>query len=205
MGESPAQTRWNRLPRFRPTEFPDLQRLHRPITHDFDICHAYVMSNYKRIWVPGGTYFFTHNLCNRKNSDLLVRHIDLLRECVTKEKRRRQFQVIAWVVLPEHMHWLWRLPRNDDDFATRWRRIKTDFSLAIPDTEPLTETRLRRGQRGIWQRRYWEHQIRDERDRLAHIAYIHSNPIKHGYVQNTSDWPHSSFHHYASHRRVDPA
>ena len=155
------------------------------------------MSNYHRMWVPGGTYFFTINLLERNNNNnLLVRHIGLLRECVEKEKQRRPFKVIAWVILPEHMHWLWKLPENDYDFATRWRRIKTDFSIGIPKTECLSAVRVKRGERGVWQRRYWEHQIRDERDLLAHIEYIHINPVKHGYVENTSDWPHSSFHHY---------
>ncbi len=154
------------------------------------------MSNYHRLWVPGGTYFFTVNLLERHNNDLLVRHVRLLRECVEKEKQRRPFKLLAWVILPEHMHWLWQLPENDCDFATRWRRIKTDFSLRIPKTERRTPTRVERGERGIWQRRYWEHQIRDERDLLTHIEYIHLNPVKHGYVQEASDWPHSSLHHY---------
>ena len=161
-----------------------------------NFCHSCSMSNYHRMWVPGGTYFFTINLLQRNKNNLLVRHIRLLRECVEKEKVRRPFKVIAWVILPEHMHWLWKLPENDCDFATRWRRIKTDFCLGIPKTECLSKVRVERSERGVWQRRYWEHLIRDEQDLLAHIEYIHRNPVKHGYVENTSDWPHSSFHHY---------
>ena len=154
------------------------------------------MSNYHRMWVPGGTYFFAINLLERNKNDLLVRHIRLLRESVAKEKQRRPFKVIAWVILPEHMHWLWKLPEHDCDFATRWRRIKTDFSLAIPKVESLSAVHIKRGERGIWQRRYWEYQIRDEKDLFAHIEYIHTNPVKHGYVEDASDWPHSSVHHY---------
>lgn len=119
------------------------------------------MPNYRRLWVPGGNWFFTVNLLERRENNLLVREIDLLRECVAQQRSRRPFSIIAWVVLPEHMHWIRRLPYGDADFATRWRRIKTDFSLGLAKTERRCEARRERGERGIWQRRYWEHAIRD--------------------------------------------
>ena len=152
------------------------------------------MSNYRRAWVPGGTWFFTVNLLERHGNDLLVREIDLLRRCMSAERARRPFAVLAWVVLPEHMHWLWRLPHGDADFATRWRRIRTDFSLGIGNDERRSPVRCRRGERGIWQRRYWEHLVRDDDDLRRHVDYIHINPVKHGHATRAADWPHSSFH-----------
>lgn len=152
------------------------------------------MPDYRRAWMPGGTHFFTVNLLERRHADLLVRQIELLRHCVAVERARRPFVVLAWVVLPDHMHWLWRLPPGDADFATRWRRIRTDFSRGIAGTERRTAVRQRRGERGIWHRRYWEHLIRDPRDLRHHVDYIHYNPVKHGHVARVADWPHSSFH-----------
>jgi putative transposase len=151
------------------------------------------MPNYRRAWMPGGTWFFTVNLLQRRGNDLLVREIDLLRRCVAIERSRRPFSILAWVVLPEHMHWLWRLPPDDDDFATRWRRIRTDFSRGIARHEPRTVVRRSRGERGIWQRRYWEHLVRDEDDLYRHMDYIHFNPVKHCHAAHAADWPHSSF------------
>jgi putative transposase len=151
------------------------------------------MSNYRRARVPGATYFFTVNLHDR-SSDLLVREIDLLRDTVRATKSRHPFHIDAWVVLPEHMHCLWTLPEGDVDFARRWKVIKFGFTRRLPRQEPLTVTQRKRGERGIWQRRYWEHLIRDEQDYQRHYDYIHLNPLKHGYVQHLVDWPYSSFH-----------
>lgn len=152
-----------------------------------------VMPNYRRALTPGGTWFFTVNLLERRGNDLLVRYIDLLRACVAAERSRRPFAIRAWVVLPEHMHWMWTLPVGDADFPTRWRRIKTDFSRALARTERRSAVRVDRGERGIWQRRYWEHQIRDEVDYARHVDYIHYNPVKHGWAAWPALWPHSSF------------
>ena len=127
---------------------------------------------------------------------MLTANIDHLRDCVALERTRRPFSVIAWVVQPERMHWIWRLPEGDADFATRWRRIKTDFSRGMSKTERRSTVRLARGERGIWQRRYWEHAIRDDLDLRRHIDYIHFNPVKHGCVGRAVDWPHSSFRQY---------
>lgn len=151
------------------------------------------MSNYRRARVPGATYFFTVNLRDR-SSDLLVREIALLRECVRATRARYPFHIDAWVVLPEHMHCLWTLPEGDADFALRWKVIKRAFSKRLPATEARTSTHLARGERGIWQRRYWEHLIRDDADYQRHFDYIHYNPVKHGHAQRVVDWPYSSFH-----------
>ncbi len=152
------------------------------------------MPNYRRAWHPGGTYFFTVNLLQRTENDLLVRHVDILREAIASTRRAFPFKIHAWVVLPDHMHCIMSLPAGDADFALRWRLIKGRFSKSIPDKEWRSPTRQRRGERGIWQRRYWEHLIRDERDFAAHMDYVHINPVKHGLVSRVADWPHSTFH-----------
>jgi putative transposase len=92
------------------------------------------------------------------------------------------------VVLPDHLHAVWTLPQGDADFATRWMLIKARFSRGIANTERINAIRIKKGARGIWQRRYWEHLIRDARDYEKHLDYIHYNPVKHGYVQCASQW-----------------
>lgn len=115
------------------------------------------MPDYRRAWHPGGTYFFTVSLLQRQGNDLLIRHIEALRAMVDLVRRRHAFRIHAWVVLPEHLHCVIELPPGDRDFATRWRLIKAGFSKSLPRTERLSAVRSRRGERGIWQRRYWEH------------------------------------------------
>lgn len=137
------------------------------------------MPDYRRNRVPGGTYFFTANLYDRR-SRLFIEAIDLLREAVRSTRRARPFDIDAWVVLPEHMHCIWTLPEGDADFPGRWRAIKTAFSKSLPAVEPRTGVMVHRHERGIWQRRYWEHTIRDDADYAAHMDYIHFNPVKHG-------------------------
>jgi putative transposase len=151
------------------------------------------MPDYRRAWHPGGTYFFTVNLLERHGNDLLTRHIDVLRDVVRAVRRRHPFEIHAWVVLPDHLHCVIELPADDADFATRWRLIKMGFSKALPRTERLSGVRAKRGERGIWQRRYWEHLIREEADLRAHMDYVHFNPVKHGLVTRVSDWPYSTF------------
>ena len=114
------------------------------------------MPEYRRIWVPGGTYFFTVNLLERQNNNLLVRNIGLLREVVRKVRNNHQFEIHGWVVLPDHIHCIMSLPNGDSDFALRWRLIKSGFSKQLPKNERLSKSRIKRGERGIWQRRYWD-------------------------------------------------
>lgn len=152
------------------------------------------MSNYRRHWVPGGTYFFTVNANRTARAVDLVENIDLLRATVTDIRIRHPFILHAWVILPDHMHWVTMLPYGEADFSTRWRLIKSDFSKALPSWVPLSASARKRGERGIWQRRYWEHHIRDEVDFTNHVNYVHYNPVKHGLVPRVRDWPHSSFH-----------
>lgn len=151
------------------------------------------MSGYRRAWRAGGTWFFTVALAER-GSRLLVARIDLLRRALRVERNRRPIRIEAAVVLPDHLHMIWTLPAGDSDFAVRWGCIKAGFSRALPPGERRSPSRRARGERGIWQRRYWEHLIRDRRDFAAHANYIHFNPVKHGLVRRVRDWPHSSFH-----------
>ena len=155
-----------------------------------------MMTAYRRIKVEGATYFFTVNLAQRKDNTLLIDNIEGLREIFRKVKTKHPFHLDAIVILPEHLHCIWTLPKADADYATRWSLIKSAFSRLIPQEEQRSESRKKRGERGIWQRRYWEHVIRDERDFERHVDYIHWNPVKHGHVDVVSAWPYSSFHEY---------
>ncbi|RJF97002.1 transposase [Noviherbaspirillum cavernae] len=147
---------------------------------------------YRRSNIAGGTYFFTVNLADRKSS-LLTEHIEVLRNAMRKICQSHPFETMAVVVLPDHLHAIWRLPEGDADFSLRWSLIKAAFSREMPKTEAIRSSRRLKRERGIWQRRYWEHQIRDD-DLEKHVAYVHFNPVKHGYVTRASDWPYSSIH-----------
>ena len=124
----------------------------------------------------------------------LVDHIDVLRKVMKKVKTTHPFRIDAMVVLPDHLHAVWTLPKDDAAFPTRWALIKAGFSRCLGKDERRNSSRIAKGERGIWQRRYWEHLIRDERDYVRHVDYIHYNPVKHGYVSRVKDWPHSTFH-----------
>ncbi|HEY9101647.1 REP-associated tyrosine transposase [Chitinimonas sp.] len=150
--------------------------------------------DYRRAWHPGGTYFFTLNLLNRRGEPLLTQHIEPLRTVVAHVRRLYPLTIHAWVVLPDHMHCVIELPEGDHNFALRMRLIKMMFSKALPLTEARSAVRIGRGERGIWQRRYWEHLIRDEADFRAHVDYVHINPLKHGLVRSVGEWPYSTFH-----------
>lgn len=152
------------------------------------------MPDYRRAWHPGGTYFFTMNLLRRRGNDLLTRHVGSLREAVRGVRSAHPFEILGWVVLPDHVHCVLRLPPGDADFALRLRLIKAAFSKALPREEWRSAVRQRRGERGVWQRRFWEHLIRDEPDYRAHMDYLHFNPVKHGLVMRVQDWPYSTFH-----------
>jgi putative transposase len=149
------------------------------------------MTSYRRPDLSGQTIFFTVALATR-GSDLLVREIDRLRDAIRVTLRERPFDIRAFVVLPDHLHAIWSLPEGDRDYPTRWRLIKTRFSRELPKG-PMRPSLEVRQERGIWQRRYWEHHIRNLNDLEAHMAYCRNNPVKHGLVSDPSDWPYSSF------------
>jgi len=145
------------------------------------------MSNYRRTIIPGGVFFFT--VVARKRAPVFTSEarVGALRNALRKVKKSRPFIIDAMVVLPDHLHCIWRLPEDDGDYSGRWREIKKASSRVIA---PYVDNC---GERSLWQRRFWEHAIRDERDWLRHVEYIHYNPVKHGLVACPGDWPWSSF------------
>ncbi len=160
------------------------------------------MVQYRRNFVAGGTYFFTVALRDRR-SDLLIRHIDVLREAFNTTRASRPFRTEALIVLPDHLHAVWSLPPDDSDFASRWRAIKSRF---VRDLSRAGVSLLRndRGEALVWQRRFWEHTIGEEDDFERHVDYIHFNPVKHGLVSRPADWPYSTFHRFVARGDLDP-
>jgi putative transposase len=153
------------------------------------------MSRYRRAKIEGGRFFFTVALEDR-SSDLLVREIDLLRDSYRYVAKRYPFETLAICILPDHLHALWALPPDDSNFSIRWNQIKGGFSKRLPASQLRSASNIRKSEKGIWQRRYWEHAVRDDDDLERHVDYIHYNPVKHGLVKRVSEWPHSSFHRY---------
>ena len=151
------------------------------------------MTNYRRLRTPGATYFFTVALADRSSS-LLLREIEVLRRAFSLTMQERPFHCTAAVILPDHLHTVWTLPPGDADFSTRWRLIKSRFSRATGIHAPRGASQHQKQERGVWQRRFWEHTIRDEDDYRHHIAYCWGNPVKHGFVTRAADWPYSSIH-----------
>ena len=148
------------------------------------------MSQYKRCYQPGGNYFFTLVTYERRPIFINPDNVAYLKAAINKVKKKYPFSLNAIVILPDHLHCIWRLPENDTDFSMRWRLIKRYFSLEI------SASINHRKEKEVWQRRFWEHLIRDENDWRKHMDYIHYNPVKHGLVPSPEEWPHSSFCHY---------
>lgn len=147
------------------------------------------MPDYRRLYADGGTYFLTVCLLDRR-SDLLVRAIEALRASWREAVAARPFETIAAVALPDHLHLMWRLPGDDHDFPARLSMLKAGFTRRLSEAEKRAG---RKGERGIWQSRYWEHLIRDEVDFIRHVDYIHWNPVKHGIAPSPDEWPHSTW------------
>ena len=154
------------------------------------------MSRYRRVKIEGGAFFFTLALADR-SSDLLVRHIERLRSAYAEVEKRYPFETVAICILPDHIHALWQLPDGDADYASRLSLLKTGFSRGLPPAK-RSRSKIRKREKGIWQRRYWEHAIRNDVDLERHVDYIHYNPVKHGLVTRVADWPCSSFHRYVA-------
>jgi len=152
------------------------------------------MVGYRRNFVPGGTFFFTVALADRRSSTL-VDYVDSLRAAFRVTRKERPFSVDAIVILPEHLHAMLTMPADDSDFPGRWRRIKSLFTRQVV-TRGLSVARNEKGEYQLWQRRFWEHTIRNETDFARHADYIHYNPVKHGLVPQVLDWRYSSFHRY---------
>ena len=139
------------------------------------------------------------NLAERQENQLLIEKIDLLLASFESVGLRHPFRQEAFVIMPDHLHSIWTLPPDDTDFSIRWSQIKGQFSRGIEKMERVSQSRMKRRERGIWQRRFWEHLIRDDEDFNRHVDYIHWNPVKHGWVSRVIDWPYSSFHDYVRH------
>jgi putative transposase len=146
---------------------------------------AALMSNYRCARIAGGTFFFTLTLANR-SSDLLVSEIDRLPRAYAEVQTRRPFKTVAICILPDHLHAVWSLPEGDSDFSSRWSLIKTGFSRGLPAAS-YSASKIRKREKGVWQRRYWEHLIRNDEDLARHIEYIHFNPVKHSLVPRVCD------------------
>lgn len=159
------------------------------------------MSRYLRPRRPGACLFLTVALA-RRGSDLLVREIEPLRTAVRRVRAERPFRIDAWVVLPDHMHCIWTLPAGDADFSTRMGAIKARFSMS-QTTGAQRDSHILRREKGLWQRRFWEHHIRDDEEFGALTEYCWFNPVKHGLVAHPRDWPFSSWHRDIGWRRGD--
>ena len=152
------------------------------------------MVNYRRDYTPGGTYFFTLALRDRQ-SRLLTTYIDCLGDAFRFAKQKAYYQTIAIVVLHEHLHAIWELPADDTDYSSRWKWIKSHFTQALIRSG-IDVTRDKKGECNVWQKRFWEHRIRNDMDHEKHIHYIHNNPVKHGLVSSPTQWPYSSIHRF---------
>jgi len=155
------------------------------------------MPNYKRLKSCGSTYFFTVVTHQRRPIFYIPECIEHLRSSIIETRRSYPFLIEAWVLLPEHMHCIWTLPDAEFDYSRRWGLIKQGFTKRtrglLPD-QTNSLSRIKHREASVWQRRFWEHQIRDEKDFNNHFDYIHFNPVKHGHVKRVQDWPFSTFH-----------
>lgn len=182
---------------------PHLRLAHLPnprLTNALDAPYIRSM-RYRRLRVAGASYFFT--VVTWRRQPLLCRaEVRLaLRRAFREEREARPFRLDAIVVLPDHLHCIWTLPQGDSDFPERWRRIKAAVSRAVahhPRARRAPAPRGAKGESAVWQRRYWEHLIRDDADFAAHVDYVHFNPVKRGLVRWAIDWPWSSFHRYVA-------
>ncbi|MEM7242964.1 MAG: transposase [Pseudomonadota bacterium] len=160
------------------------------------------MPNYRRMRVQGGTYFFTLRLADPKSS-ALIENMSLLRDAMRAEIRHHPFSLIETVILPNHLHAIWRLPEGDADFSNRWRRIKSSVTRKVVQSNSVSPSKKRKGEKGFWQRRFWEHSIRNDAELAHYRAYCWINPVKHGLVAHAQDWPYSSYHRALRRGEID--
>jgi len=160
------------------------------------------MSRYRRADTPGATYFFTVVTYRRRGFLCDPDVITALREAIHKVRAQYSFAIDGWVLLPDHLHAIWTLPPGDANFALRWQQIKRHVTLRcgarLHQAAWMSESKTRHRESTLWQRRYWEHRIRDETDFERHMDYLHYNPVKHGLVQQVIEWPYSSFHRHVA-------
>ena len=145
---------------------------------------------YRRHYQAGAHYFFT--VVTEKRRPILISNIEKLRDAFKHCMLKHPFQIDAIIVLPDHLHTIWKLPENDTDYSKRWMVIKRKFSSGL-DSYPVTDSKSKKREKGIWQRRFWEHCIRNEEDWRKHVDYIHFNAVKHGLVDSPENWEFSSY------------
>jgi putative transposase len=153
---------------------------------------------YRRVYVKGGTYFFTLVTYNRHPILSTQRSIEILSDAIQYVADRMPFEVVASAILPDHMHFIWTMPIESCDFSTRWRLIKSNFTRYWCKNGSISKSasRIKKGKQDVWQRRFWEHLIRDDLDLTRHIEYIHYNPVKHELAHSPMDWKYTSFIKY---------
>ena len=160
------------------------------------------MSQYIRSYTKGATYFFTLVSYNRRKILCEDDFLQAFKKSIKQVQQQYPFEIIAWVQLPDHLHCIWKMPENDVNYSMRWSQIKRLTTQACPQyhltKDELSYSKIKRHERGIWQRRFFEHQIKDEADFVRHMDYLHYNPVKHGLAERPLDWPHSSFHRYVN-------
>ena len=165
------------------------------------------MADYRRNYVPGGTYFFTVVTAGRRPILTTDLGRECLREAIDEVKAKSSFTLFAIVLLPDHLHSVWMLPRDDADYSTRWRQIKEKFTRRYLERggreTTVSTSRQKKGERGIWQRRFWEHTVRDEDDLKRCVDYVHWNPRKHNVAERVQDWPWSTFHRFVEQGEYD--
>jgi putative transposase len=167
------------------------------------------MPNFRRYRISGGSYFFT--LVTQDRRPILTDRSSrtFLRSAIQEQQKRRPFEITAIVLLPDHLHTIWALPPTDDDYSTRWKQIKEAFTeayLAAGGVEATrSPSRVKHSERGVWQKRFWEHTIRDDDDFKRCLDYIHYNPVKHGYVSQAADYSWSTFGRYVELGEYDRA
>ena len=158
------------------------------------------MPNYVRAKFEGGYYFFTVVTFRRKKFLTSTLSRDCLRFAFDKAKKKRPFGIIAICLMPDHLHCVWKLPEGDANFSTRWNSIKSLFTKMYLNCggcdSKRNSSRIKKGEAAVWQRRFWEHRIRDVNDLQKHIDYVHYNPVKHGLVEDIEDWPWSTYHKF---------
>jgi putative transposase len=158
------------------------------------------MPNYHRAIIPGASYFFTVVSFHRRPILCEPEIRAALHEAINWVRQVRPFTIDACVLLPDHLHTIWTLPAGDADFATRWQSIKRRVSRQsagfLLDATLLNASKIKRREASLWQRRFWEHCIRDDEDFVQHMDYQHYNPVKHGLVERVQDWPYSTFHRH---------
>jgi putative transposase len=153
------------------------------------------MPDYQRLYLKGGTLFFTIVTFRRRPVFIEESSVKLLWRCIKNTMEKFPFTINAFVILPDHLHMIWTLPEHESDFSTRWKMIKGTFSRQYSGerVKDISESMVRKNEKGIWQRRFWENAIRDQEDYNRHCDYIHYNPVKHGLIKSAADWEQSSY------------